>query len=151
MLKAGMGLAEGWGGLDPSCGASGAVLIVEDWAPLRRVYTMLLEGAGYRVYEAGSGAAALAALAGEAAACDVMILDVALPGLSGPETFAALRDLPRPPKVLFVSGHDGAAAAGLAPRADWLFLSKPFEPAALLAAVRRLSTLALSFRPATLR
>ena len=115
------------------------ILVVDDMEPLRRACAVVLERAGYRVQEAGSGVEALALLRESAhAAAAVMVLDLTLPDLSGHDTYAALRDLPQPPQVVFVSGYDEAALSGLGPAPDWTFLQKPFTAAELLAAIREM-------------
>jgi two-component system, cell cycle sensor histidine kinase and response regulator CckA len=77
---------------------------------------------------------------------DLMVIDVRLPGLSGPEL--ALRvhtHYPRIP-VLFVSGWvDGLANPALLERMHWAFLAKPYNPDTLVGAARRM----LGIQPTT--
>jgi two-component system, cell cycle sensor histidine kinase and response regulator CckA len=69
---------------------------------------------------------------------DLMVIDVRLPGMSGPEL--ALRIHTRYPRipVLFVSGWVNGLAAALLDRMQWAFLAKPYSPDALLTAARRM-------------
>ncbi len=112
------------------------VLVVDDLKPLRLVSGAILEAAGYRVLSAESGEAALEILQSEAV--DVVVLDCVMPGLSGRQVYDKLGDLPRMPKVLFVSGFTADAMADLQQNDDWAFLAKPFGAGELRAATNAL-------------
>lgn len=86
-------------------GASPAtVLLVDDDADVRRSLADSLDALGYRVVEAAHGQAGLEALAGDPAP-DVMILDFAMPGLTGAEVAQeALRRRPDLP-ILIATGY----------------------------------------------
>jgi two-component system cell cycle response regulator DivK len=72
---------------------SAHILVVDDdEKSLKLACDVLEHGGGYRVTRAGCGEDALA-LAGTAV-CDLALLDIQLPGISGVETFKALRALP---------------------------------------------------------
>lgn len=113
-----------------------AVLIVDDDEALRALLVELLGQAGYRTVEADCGRTALAAARGDEPS--LVVLDVALPELSGYEVCRSLRErfgagLP----ILFLSGertesHD--RVAGLLLGGDD-YLGKPFAPDELLARV----------------
>lgn len=117
----------------------GPVLVVDDDAGLRALVGDLLRAAEYEVLEADTGAGALA-LAAERQP-GIVVLDVALPGVSGYEVCRSLRErfgdgLP----ILFVSGectepHD--RVAGLLLGGDD-YLSKPFDTGELVARVKAL-------------
>jgi two-component system, cell cycle sensor histidine kinase and response regulator CckA len=109
--------------------ATGTVLLVEDEPALRRLATRALRGVGWRVLEAESAEEALARLARGKAAPDLLVADVALPGLDGPALLGKLRQQwPRLPAIL-VSGYGaGFVPSGL----DALYLTKPFKPAELV-------------------
>jgi len=110
------------------------VLVVDDEAQVRRSTAQLLELEGYQVEQAASGEEALQRFErGEA--YSVVILDVVLPGLSGVETFARLRQLRPAQPVVIYSGygvHDRAADLA---RSGAVFLGKPFTLDELLARV----------------
>jgi CheY-like chemotaxis protein len=77
---------------------------------------------------------------------DLMVIDVRLPGISGPEL--ALRVHSRYPRVpvLFVSGWvDGLADPALLDRMHWAFLAKPYNPEALVGAAQQM----LGIQPTT--
>ncbi|CAG6396869.1 Response regulator MprA [Actinacidiphila cocklensis] len=105
--------------------ARGRVLVVDDDAAIRRSLGRALRLRGFTVGEADGGAAALEQLA--AAAPDVLVLDVSMPGIDGIEVCRTLRatgsDLP----VLVLSALDEVAdrVAGLQAGADD-YLVKPF-------------------------
>jgi diguanylate cyclase (GGDEF)-like protein len=71
---------------------SGTVLVVDDDEAARLLAQPALEMLGFRVKTADCGEAALAAFRAEPADC--VVLDVRMPGMSGYEVCAALRELP---------------------------------------------------------
>lgn len=109
------------------------ILVVEDEPQLRALLRLYLEREGHVVTDAGDGPAALAAF--DAAPCDLVILDLMLPGMSGEtvlETLRANGDVP----VLITSAKrtDAERIAGLRAGADD-YLPKPFNPHELTARV----------------
>ena len=120
-----------------SRGGGQTVLVVDDEAPVRELAREVLEEFGYRVLEAVNGESALDLHLAHAREIHLVLLDLSMPGISGPETLRRLlaRD-PRLPVVLW-SGYsaedDLPASVGAHARA---FLEKPFELAALVATVQ---------------
>jgi len=111
------------------------VLVVEDDLMLGRTLVRGLREAGFEVEIAPTGEAGLAALAERPA--QVVILDVALPGIDGFQTCRRLREEdPRTP-VLMLSARGGVAdrVAGLEAGADD-YVAKPFSFLELVARVR---------------
>lgn len=82
------------------------VLVIEDDDMVRRLLRRTLEGLGYRVLMAAGGPEALAIDADHPGQIDVVLSDVVLPDISGPETVRRLlaRTL-RAPAILYMSGH----------------------------------------------
>lgn len=115
------------------------VLVVDDEPSLRRWMTILLKGQ-YEVREAEDGESALADLTANPP--DVVVADVNLPGLSGPELVQRIRAAipdPEQVKILLVSGALPAEAlGGLAVSGADDFLSKPFSSSDFLSRVRSL-------------
>lgn len=109
------------------------ILIVEDEPQLRGLLRLYLERAGYKVTDAGDGAAALAAFAADGA--DLVVLDLMLPGMQGEAVLEALRDEADVP-ILITSAKrsDAERIAGLRLGADD-YLAKPFNPRELTARV----------------
>lgn len=121
---------------DPLPIANATALVVDDEAGLRDVVRGLLEAAGLSVLTAGDGQAALELYARHPN-IDVVVLDVTMPKLGGPETFLALRRLRADLPVILASGYDERNARLQLRDANPppLFLEKPFESATLLAAI----------------
>jgi len=112
-----------------------SVLIVEDEEAVRYLSRVILERAGYCVFEAATPEQAESVLK-EVGAVDVLIADVMLPGGRGPELFARLR--PRYPalRVVFMSGYfEEAIPEGTPDDPAMRFLQKPFVAEALLSSV----------------
>ena len=117
----------------------GPILVVEDDATTRELFTTLLENAGYSTLRAVDGETALAFA--QTQRPGLVLLDVQLRGISGLDVCRALRSrygerLP----IMMVSGERFAPqdrAEGLHRGADD-YISKPFYPDELLARVHRL-------------
>jgi DNA-binding NtrC family response regulator len=119
----------------PRESGSGTILVVEDDADVRGFVGRLLEHAGYRVLEAQSSADAVRI--GQAETIQLLLTDVVMPGMNGPEVASRLT-LARPGlRVLFMSGHThrGVVVDGV-PESDVQLLAKPFTSEALLGAVQ---------------
>ncbi len=118
---------------------SETVLLVEDDVEVRRRVRTLLERGGYEVLDAGSGAEALAVAAGHSGAIDLLVSDVVMPGMSGPELADAMRVRQPSIKVLLMSGYmEGATTDRASVDAEARVLRKPFRRGELLARVRSL-------------
>jgi PAS domain S-box-containing protein len=115
------------------------VLVVEDEPLVRAVTVRALASGGYRVLAAGSGAEALALMGREPHSVELLVSDVVMPGMSGPEVAVALCRQRPDLKVLLVSGYtrDAVLERGALPPGTEL-LEKPFTPAELLKRVRAL-------------
>lgn len=110
------------------------VLVVEDDPSLRDLYRQTLLASGYRVMVAGDGLTALALL--EEQKPDVVILDLALPRVSGWDVYRDLRSRSYFAKVpiVVVTGNDLRDI----PLEDVAgFLQKPIDPQRLVGAVDR--------------
>jgi PAS domain S-box-containing protein len=109
------------------------ILLVDDDPDVRAVVAAMLREAGHTVIEAGSGGAALERLVDRAASIDLLIADLAMPGMNGFELARAARqerpDLP----VLFVTGFADMAKAEDGHRET--ILQKPFRAEELTAKV----------------
>jgi two-component system cell cycle sensor histidine kinase/response regulator CckA len=82
------------------------VLLIEDDEAVRCLLGRTLEGLGYRVLTAASGTEALAVDAAHPGETEVVVSDVVLPDISGPETVRRLCRAPgRALAILFMSGH----------------------------------------------
>jgi CheY-like chemotaxis protein len=116
------------------------ILLVEDDPAVRDFAVSLLADLGYQVTAASDGIEAQAIVDREGSErFQLLLTDVVMPRLGGAELAAGLREKNPALAVLFVSGYarnDGQVSALLGPRC--LYLQKPFAPAVLAAALRRL-------------
>ena len=116
------------------------VLIVEDEDHLAAGLKLNLEAEGYAADVEDTGEAALERLvAGGAAAVDVVLLDVMLPGLDGFEVVRRLREARRfvPVMLLTARSHTDDVLRGFEAGADD-YLPKPFDLPILLARIQGL-------------
>jgi CheY-like chemotaxis protein len=118
---------------------SETVLLVEDEPSVRALASRTLEMHGYRVLQASDGKDALdvAGRHGDGA-IDLVLSDVVMPNLSGPELVARLRARFPHLKVLFMSGYTDEAVVrhGLLD-AQVSFVQKPYTPSDLAQRVRK--------------
>ena len=117
--------------------AEAAILVVDDDAPIRRMLDRTLTAEGYAVETAADGGQALAAV--ERSTPDLLVLDVAMPGVDGLAVSRRLRAKGLAVPVLLLTARDSVSdrVAGLDAGADD-YLVKPFATEELLARVRAL-------------
>jgi two-component system, OmpR family, KDP operon response regulator KdpE len=109
-------------------------LVIDDEIQIRRLLKINLENAGYRVYEAATGAAGLAEAAQRRP--DVVVLDLGLPDMDGVSVLKRLREWSNVPVVILsVRDREDEKIAALDNGADD-YLTKPFGPGELLARLR---------------
>ena len=118
-------------------GGSESILLVDDETAVREVLARGLQEKGYRVLEAASGAAGLEILRASADEIDLVITDVAMPGINGIDlAHRALQLRPYLP-FIFVSGQPKEVLPDLGSlEEDHQLLEKPFSPESLAACVR---------------
>lgn len=117
---------------------AGRVLVIDDDDLVRHVACSMLEQSGLQVVEASDGEHGLEAFGRDPEAIDLVVLDMTMPGLDGPEVAMRLRSIEPEVRVLMVSGYppeDTARRVGKA-RADG-FLQKPFSIEELSEAVTK--------------
>ena len=114
-----------------------SVLLVDDDAPIRRMLERTLAAEGYAVAAVADGGSALAQI--ERSVPDVIVLDVAMPGLDGLSVTRRLRAKGLPVPILLLTARDAISerVAGLDAGADD-YLVKPFDVDELTARVRAL-------------
>jgi two-component system nitrogen regulation response regulator NtrX len=102
------------------------ILIVDDEPDIRRSLCGVLEDEGYAAHAVESGEACLDALGRQA--CELVLLDVWLPGMDGMETLTRIQEMPLPerPVVVMISGHGNIETAVKATKLGAFdFLEKP--------------------------
>jgi CheY-like chemotaxis protein len=112
------------------------ILVVEDEEGIRALVRKVLKRQGYEVLETGSAEEAIEMAAGRAGAIDMLITDVMLPGISGPELAERLREARGPLKALFLSGYPGPTPEPARLPEGAAFLQKPFTLGALVEQVK---------------
>ncbi len=115
-------------------GGDETILVVEDEPSVRSLLERLLAQAGYRVFSAGSGEQALRLAQDLGEGIDLIVSDVMMRGMSGPELVAVLRAQCPGLRVLMVSGLAGSEGEIDLHRSA--FLGKPFTRDELLVKVR---------------
>jgi CheY-like chemotaxis protein len=113
------------------------VLLVEDEASVRELASEILQLAGYTVFVACNGAEALRICADHTGPIHLLLTDVVMPGMSGPEVVRALAPLRPEMQVLYMSGYTGDTLGrhgALEPARA--FLPKPFTPEGMTQKVR---------------
>ncbi len=115
---------------------TGRVALVEDDDDLRVSTTQLLTLAGFDVVAFPAAPPALLAI--DADFDGIVVTDVRMPQMSGIELFRTLRERDPTLPVVLVTGHaDVETAVETIKAGAWDFLSKPFDPDALIAAATR--------------
>ena len=89
----------------PPRGRGETILLAEDEAPIRRAATRILEGLGYTVLAARDGIEALEMFAAHEGDVALVISDVTMPRLNGPDLLEALRARGARVPVLFATGY----------------------------------------------
>jgi two-component system, cell cycle sensor histidine kinase and response regulator CckA len=110
--------------------AAATILVVDDESGIRELIRKILLRERYRVLEAGTAEEALTLSQGQS--INLLITDVMLPGIRGPELARRMQQNAPKLKTLFISGFTGEEQVPTGGR----FLAKPFTLGALLEKVR---------------
>jgi len=106
----------------------GTVLLVEDEDPVRIFGARALRNKGYKVLEAKSGETALEALHSAEEPIDLLITDVVMPQMDGPDLVRHVRETHPEMKVIFISGYtEDSFRQRLDSDSEIHFLPKPFS------------------------
>ncbi len=114
------------------------VLVVEDEPEVRNVTLRILKREGVRAIGAASPEEARALMKVHGGEIDVVISDVVMPGMSGPDLIKSLRESVPDLRVLFVSGYATHTAVTHPPDERTALLPKPFTADALVSALAKL-------------
>ncbi len=108
--------------------AMGTILIVEDYDDVRRMLKLLLESEKFRVLEAATGSQALDVIRNQRP--DVILMDLALPGVDGFETIRRIRTIDgfQNTPIVVLTAYTGPSTYETALRAGSnYFMSKPID------------------------
>ena len=109
------------------------ILLIEDELPIRKVLTISLESAGYRVVECDNGREGIRLAA--SVSPELIILDLGLPDIDGKEVIAGIREWSQVPIIICsVRNTDDEVIRALSMGADD-YITKPFNPDVLLARI----------------
>jgi two-component system, cell cycle sensor histidine kinase and response regulator CckA len=107
---------------------TGTVILVEDDDAVRTFGGRALRNKGYRVIEAKSGETALDLVRHASGRINLLITDVVMPQMDGPELIREVRRIDPDIKVIFISGYtEDAFRQRLGSDSDIHFLAKPFS------------------------
>jgi two-component system cell cycle sensor histidine kinase/response regulator CckA len=113
------------------------ILIVEDEEAVRRLMSASLEQGGYQVLIAADGMEALKIVSSHANRIDLLVTDLAMPGMNGTELAHKVKERLHGTEILFISGYaEELRQSGEID--DSRFLQKPFTPQALGRKVREI-------------
>jgi two-component system cell cycle sensor histidine kinase/response regulator CckA len=115
------------------------LLLVEDEPALRTLVVTMLEEEGYLILQAGNGLDAIALAERHRGEIDLLLTDVVMPRMSGPELAQELRGLRPGLEVLFMSGYnDSRLVHRGVEESNVNLLVKPFSPDELVDKVSEL-------------
>ena len=107
---------------------TGCVLLVEDEDAVRSFAVRALEMRGYTVLEAASGEEALELFEDDPDGVDLIVSDVIMPSMTGPEMMRKVRELRPDVKFIFISGYaEDAFREEMFDGENFRFLAKPFS------------------------
>ena len=107
---------------------TGTVLVVEDEDTLRIAVSKMLRMRGFSVIEAIDGNAAVDLFRAHEPDIAVVLLDMTLPGLSGPEVFAELRRIRPDVKVILTTAYSQETTmTTVGGQQAWAFIRKPYQ------------------------
>jgi CheY-like chemotaxis protein len=117
---------------------STTILVCEDDEQLRALVETMLREHGYRVLRAARAEQAVEIAAANVGAIDVVVTDVHLPHMTGPELVERLHTIQPAFEVLFLSGYPAEMVSDHPLPAGSAFLQKPFDEISLLQTIRSL-------------
>jgi len=118
-------------GSAPVSGEGITILVADDEVPLRPAVVEILRSTGYTVFEAETALEAVEIAEQRVAKLDVLLTDVVMPGLRGPDLARRVSERHLGVHVLYMSGYaEGLPETQLPPNSA--FLQKPFRFATLL-------------------
>jgi two-component system cell cycle sensor histidine kinase/response regulator CckA len=124
-------------GTQSASGGSELLLVAEDHDGLRELIRTTLESRGYHIILATNGEEAVRMFEEQKDSIDLIVMDVMMPALRGPEAYARIRGSSPGVPVIFTSGHAADLILSNSTFEEAIFLEKPYTPATLAQAVRK--------------
>ncbi len=116
---------------------SATVLLVDDEDAVRRLVARMIRSLGYEVIEARDQAEAIGISGEHEGSIDMLLTDVVMPEMSGPELAEQVRSIRPDIKVVFMSGYTGGALNyHVGNRGEIHFLQKPFSSESMASKIR---------------
>jgi len=115
---------------------SETILLIEDQEALRALTAQILENSGYHVLQAQDGHSAIELNRRYSSTLDLVLCDVVMPGISGPDVVQKLKMERQGVKIIYVTGYAEEPTLRQAELGAHV-LSKPFTPETLLRVVRQ--------------
>jgi PAS domain S-box-containing protein len=123
---------------DESLQGSETILLVEDQQQLRNLTRVFLQKLGYNVLDAGLPEEAIQMAKQFTGTIDLLLTDVAMPGMNGRELASQLQPFYANIQVLYVSGFANQTPEKDGPAANHAFMQKPFVLQELATRIRKL-------------
>jgi PAS domain S-box-containing protein len=118
---------------------SGTILVIDDEPHVREMCRDMLSALGYTVLLAENGMTGIQTYRNDHQDIDLVILDMIMPKMGGPEVFAALKAIDPAVKVLLYSGYSNSSLEGidkLLARGVAGFIQKPFSAEDISVAIK---------------
>lgn len=112
------------------------ILVVDDNTAVRQLVAALLQQNGYSVIEADCGPKGLACFAEEHGCVDLVLSDIVMPDMSGPEMVQEILRIEPSMRVMFMTGYLADVKLADGAHNEFPVLPKPFTPEVLLRSVR---------------
>jgi two-component system, cell cycle sensor histidine kinase and response regulator CckA len=118
----------------PVRGTSETILLVEDHTALLKLVKQILEDANFTVIPASNAKQAIQIEAEFPGTIDLLLSDVRMRGMSGPNLARRLKERRPQMRVMLMSGYPGGALLVL--NYGWHYIEKPFVPSALVSKIK---------------
>jgi DNA-binding NtrC family response regulator len=124
--------------VNASSAGSETILLIEDLAELREMIATILRSKGYKVLQARDGADAVNLAGSHFAPIDLIVTDVIMPKLNGPEAIRQIRMRRPSVKAIYITGYSDQVLTDEELFSNSLTIEKPFQPDTLLAKIREI-------------
>ena len=112
----------------PEFRGKATILVIEDEPSVRRIIGEILSKQGHEVLEATSPAHAIGIAKSRKESIDLLVADVIMPSINGPEAFRQIAAFHPETKVLYVSGYPGSTITVRGILKEGIqFIQKPFS------------------------